>query len=70
MPKLYGAQALVDSELLSVGGPNHMPGRVKALVTSWDCPYIYLFGGYNSEDELLPWMWCGVYNRLTNTPIY
>ena len=70
MPKFYGAQALVDSELLSVGGPNHMPGRVKALVTSWDCPYIYLFGGYNSEDELLPWMWCGVYNRLTNTPIY
>ena len=70
MPKFYGAQALVDNELLSATGPNHMPSRVMTLVTSWDCPYIYLFGGYNSQDELLPWMWRGVYNRLTNTPVY
>jgi len=70
MPRFSGAQALVDDELLSSGGSSHMPRRVQSVTTSWECPYIYLFGGYDAQGALLPWVWRGVYNRLTNTPVY
>ena len=70
MPRFYGAQALVNAETLTVGGAANGPRRIKSLVTSWDCPFIYLFGGYNDRGELLPSVWRGVYNRLTNTPVY
>lgn len=68
MPKFYGAQAIV--EVASLTAPNRAPARVSTPVTSWDCPYIYLLGGYNEQGELLPNMWRGVYVRMTNTPIY
>lgn len=64
--KFYGAQAFVNSETISAAGPR----RIEAAVTTWDCPYIYLFGGYNDQGALLPYVWRGVYNRLTNYPVY
>lgn len=67
MPKFYGAQALVEEEMLTV---NRAPSRVSTAITSWICPYIYLMGGYNELDVLLPNMWQGVYVRMTNSPIY
>ena len=70
MPKFYGAQAFVQDETLTAAGANNMPRRIKAAVDSWDCPFIYLFGGYNDQDELLPYVWRGVYNRMTNYPVY
>ena len=70
MPKFYGAQAFVYNETLTAGGPNYLPSRVQTLVESWECPYIYLFGGYNDQGALLPYVWRGVYNRLTNYPLY
>lgn len=70
MPKFYGAQAFVCNETLTVGGPNHMPRRIQTRVESWECPYIYLYGGYNDQSALLPYVWRGVYNRLTNYPLY
>ena len=70
MPRFYGAQAIISSETLTLNGSAGAPRRVQALITSWECPYIYLFGGYNDRGELLPSVWRGVYNRLTNTPIY
>ena len=70
MPRFYGAQAMVNQETLTLGGAANAPRRVKSLITSWECPYIYLFGGYNDRGELLPSVWRGVYNRLTNTPVY
>ena len=70
MPRFYGAQVMVNQETLTLGGAANMPRRIASLVTSWDCPYIYLFGGYNDRGELLPSVWRGVYNRLTNTPVY
>ena len=70
IPRFYGAQAIVCYETLTPGGAADQPRRVQSLVTSWECPYIYLFGGYNDRGELLPWVWRGVYNRLTNTPVY
>jgi hypothetical protein len=69
MPKFYGAQAFVNFETISAA-PQGAPRRVKTPVTSWECPFIYLFGGYNDQGDLLPYVWRGVYNRLTNTPVY
>lgn len=68
MPKFFGAQAFVGEETMTA--PSRMPGRVSSLVTTWQCPYIYLFGGYGADGALLPNVWRGVYNRLTNTPVY
>ena len=70
MPRFYGAQAFVNNETLVADPANLAPRRVPAKVYSWDCPYIYIFGGYNSENALLPNVWRGVYNRLTNYPVY
>ena len=70
MPKFYGAQAFVNHETLTAGGSANAPHRVSTPVTSWQCPYIYLFGGYNDQGALLPYVWRGVYNRMTNYPVY
>ena len=68
MPKFYGAQAFVCEEMLQAS--RRMPSRVTAPITTWQCPFIYLYGGYNAEGVLLPNVWRGVYNRLTNDPVY
>lgn len=66
----YGAQAFVVTEQLSTSAPNGQPRRISSLDGTWDCPFIYLFGGYNIEGELLPYVWRGVYLRMTNYPVY
>ena len=68
MPKFFGAQAFVSEETLSA--PSRMPSRVASPIITWQCPFIYLFGGYSADGAVLPYVWRGVYNRLTNTPIY
>ena len=70
MTKFYGAQAFVYDETLTAVGANGAPRRISQYVTSWQCPFIYLFGGYNDQGALLPYRWRGVYNRLTNYPVY
>ena len=70
MTKFYGAQAFVVFETLTPGGAQGAPRRLPASVTSWQCPFIYLFGGYNDQNALLPYVWRGVYNRMTNYPVY
>lgn len=70
LPKFYGAQALVNNENMTASGIANGPQRVVAPVNSWDCPYFYLFGGYNEQGVLLPYVWRGVYLRLTNNPVY
>ena len=70
MPKFYGAQAFVNNETMTVSGANYLPRRVQSPITSWECPFIYLMGGYNDQGELLPYTWRGVYNRMTNYPVY
>ena len=69
MSDFYGAQAFIQFETLTPGA-HQMPRQVQSLVTSWECPYIYLFGGYNAQGELLPYVWRGVYLRMTNYPVY
>jgi hypothetical protein len=36
---------------------------------SWECPYIYLFGGFNQSGALSTDVWRGVLNRLTFVPL-
>jgi len=43
--------------------------RATAPITSWDCPFIYLFGGYDSDGKLCNTVWRGVINRLTFKPL-
>lgn len=38
-------------------------------VTSWDCPYIYVFGGRDQLGRLNTSVWRGVINRLSFKPI-
>lgn len=39
-------------------------------VISWECPYIFLFGGYESTGTLIPSIHTGVLRRLTFVPIF
>ena len=66
----YGAQAFVVSETLTANAASNMPRRVSSAGATWECPFIYLFGGYNGEGTLLPYVWRGVYIRMTNSPVY
>ncbi|MDE6490670.1 MAG: hypothetical protein K2L49_05875 [Muribaculaceae bacterium] len=43
--------------------------RAVAPITEWECPYIYLFGGYDASDNLCPTIWKGVINRLSFKPL-
>ncbi len=68
MPAFYGAQAFVSSETLTATAG--APRRIQSFDGQWECPFIYLFGGYNDQGELLPNVWRGVYIRMTNYPVY
>lgn len=43
--------------------------RAVSPITSWDCPYIYIFGGENFSHEARNQVWRGVINRLTFKPL-
>ncbi len=59
----YGAQALIFDTTLPVS-------RVARPIEEWECPYIYLFGGYTSDGDLINEVQRGVINRFTFKPIY
>ena len=44
--------------------------RVSKPVTSWECPYIFLFGGCKADGTLIPSVTRGVINRFTFQPLY
>ena len=44
--------------------------RASQMPNSWECPYIYLFGGYDENNNLYNTIWRGVLNRLTFKPIF
>ena len=46
------------------------PSRASEPITHWDCPSIYIFGGYDEDGHLLNSVWHGVINRLTFKPLY
>ena len=46
-----------------------LPSRA-SIDTSWECPYIYILGGYNNADRLSSTIWRGAINRLTYRPLF
>jgi len=70
MPAFYGAQAFVNHETMTAASTSNAPRHIKSFDGSWDCPFIYLYGGYNDRGALLPNVWRGVYIRMTNYPVY
>lgn len=85
VPSLAGAQALVFEKTLTssraagVWTPVELPRMSGWLavdneseiapITSWDCPYIYLFGGVTESGSVNKNVWRGVINRLTFKPL-
>ena len=45
------------------------PTMSRSIPTTWDCPYIYLFGGINDNNILMNNIWKGAINRLTFKPL-
>lgn len=43
--------------------------EVDGYNVSWNCPYIYLFGGCSEEGTLYDTIWKGVFNRLSFKPL-
>lgn len=43
--------------------------RAVKPITSWDCPYIYVFGGNRADGSLNPTVWRGVITRLLFKPL-
>lgn len=61
VPAMSCAQTLVFSSELG--------SRASTAITSWECPYIYMFGGYDKNDMLRNTVWRGVINRLSFKPL-
>ena len=53
---------------IETAGPSS-PSRVSRPVETWECPYIYIFGGRTADGELSNTIWRGVINRLSFKPI-
>lgn len=66
LPALYNAQAFCISSHLT--GDIAVPKIVRP-VESWECPYIYLFGGINAQGTLSANVWRGVINRYSFKPV-
>lgn len=72
MPAFYGAQVFTHERMVGAGGPmllSYNPGHVTD-VTEWQCPYIYLFGGYGADEKALGSVWEGVLSGLTFKPVF
>lgn len=73
IPSFYGAQAFVAESTLTVSRNNiwheYVSSRATEPITEWDCPYIYIFGGYDKDGKLNKSIWRGTINRLSFKPL-
>ncbi len=46
-----------------------VPSRVSEAITSWECPFVYVFGGYDKNDMPCNTIWRAVVNRFMFKPI-
>lgn len=66
------ANTLLGSRSSSVWkeyGPASLNSRASQMITQWECPYIYFFGGIDNSGKLVDKVWRGVINRLTFRPL-
>ncbi|MDE7443730.1 MAG: hypothetical protein K2M65_06190, partial [Muribaculaceae bacterium] len=62
--------AMHDRELPKWFQPVYpMGSRAVSPIEQWECPYIYVFGGYDADGKLQNTVWRGVINRLSFKPI-
>lgn len=74
----YGADALSIamtresnlSDRWNLSGPKKLPYQVEGDIISWECPYIFLFGGYDSRGNLYPNIRSGLLQRLSFVPLF
>lgn len=59
-----------DTKATPLPGMARLKYQVDDYEVYWDCPYIYIFGGYDSNGALNDVVWRGVLNRLTFTPLF
>lgn len=81
MPALCGWSPVVLSTTMSAdlkdlwkkAGVRRAPARINyetdGYDITWQCPYIYLFGGYDQEGNFSPTIWRGVLNKLKFMPL-
>lgn len=50
--------------------PRTLDYTINGYDVTWECPYIYLFGGCNASGTLYNTIWKGVINRLTFVPLF
>lgn len=67
IPFTTGASLLVFDKTLDAT-PSVSPLAVKPI-TTWECPYLYLFGGYDQNGNIRPTYWSGVVNHLKLKPL-
>lgn len=82
VPSFYGADAIVQSSpmqtTIDIWANHDTPQPVGAKIhyfvdgtqVEWDCPYIYMFGGYGADGRLTPSIWRVVLARLTFSPLF
>lgn len=58
-----------DAWTKAAQSPRRINYWVQGDVITWECPYIYLFGGYSPEGKVYTNIWRGVLGRLTFMPI-
>lgn len=61
----YGAQAFIADQVIRPSAP----ARIVKPITQWDCPYIYVYGGYDADGRLYNSVWRGVITRYTFKPV-
>lgn len=68
MPGVWGASVLVDDYMLT---DEYSWGNSRAVspVTDWNCPFIYVAGGYNESGSAVTQLWQGVILRYTLIPL-
>ncbi|MCM1029097.1 MAG: DUF6242 domain-containing protein [Pseudoflavonifractor sp.] len=80
MPALSGVSTFVQDQTLSTNARSSasqwkgypeapLPSRA-SIDLSWQCPYIYMVGGYTDASRLSLTIWRGAINRLTYQPLF
>lgn len=82
LPSFYAADAVVQTSpmqsTIDIWAKHDTPQPVGAKINyfvdgsqvEWDCPYIYMFGGYSTDGRLSPTIRRAVLARLTFSPLF
>ena len=60
---------LADAWKVVKRSPSRIKYEVDGETITWECPYIYLFGGYDTDNRLYNTIWQGVLTKLTFAPV-